>query len=204
MAPEYERNSEDAVTVIDEMDNYNPDRTYSKAVFGVHNGFCLNSASYQDVDNLREEDYFLHTHEFHSYLDRTLDDDTAFNVVYRSRSKDKVFSYLGGKTEQIDETIESSFQSGFIVEESQQRKLGECLSRVEDGGKLVLCDEINGLCGSQFEDLIREVDRKAQKDLEILRKFSFPDRPLDRTHGTLHWERDTPEYLKVMESSSVI
>lgn len=203
MAPEFGRNLEDAEDISGYIEfGEETDEQYEEVIVAVHPGFCMNGENYTSVDNLRPEDYLRHTIETLRDLGDAVEEGVPVDVVYRSTMEDEAFQYLGDIAEEVDSFYESSYGSGFITTESGREGLAETFSKVEDGGKLSLYGEVNGLCFSQFQDLAREVEKTLDKDVEIVEERPFPDERLDRTQGVLHWEDDVPAYVKALEFDS--
>ena len=69
--------------------------------------------------------------------------------------EDEALRYLGELTDGLDNFYKSSHGSGFVRSEEGKEGLAETFEKVEDCGKISLYGEINGLCLTQFEDLIR-------------------------------------------------
>lgn len=203
MPPEFTRNREDAEDVSGYIEfGGETDGEYEQVIVTVHPGFCINGQNYTSVDNLRPEDYLRHTIETLRDLGDALDEGTPVDVVYRTNMEDEAFQYLGEIAEEVDSFYESSYGSGFITTESGKQGLAETFSKVEDGGRLSLYGEVNGLCFSQFQDLAEEVERTLNKNVEIVEERPFPEDRLDRTQGVLHWEDDVPAYVKALEFDS--
>lgn len=204
MPPEFDRNRKDAENVSGYIEFGGKDsEQYEEVIVAVHPGFCMNGQEYTSVDNLRPEDYLRHTIEMHRELEDAVENGVPVDVVYRSDMENEAFQYLGDIAEEVDSFYESSYGSGFITSEPGRQGLAETFSKVEDGGKLSLYGELNGLCFSQFQDLAREVEQNLEKDVEVVEERPFPEDRVDRTQGVLHWEDEMPAYIQALEFNSL-
>ena len=204
MAPEFSSNQGRAQRIVDHYHNdVDAEQEYGEAVFAVHPGFCVEDDSYTAVKDLEVTDYRDYTLEFHRGLQEDMEKGVPVNIVYRSGRSDEATLYLDGKQDDVENFVESSYGSGFVTNERGGKNLARALHQIEDGGRLRINGELNGLCVSQFEDLVQEVERGLEKDLDITLGKVFPDRPVDRTQGHLHWEDDVPAYVKAMEHKSL-
>lgn len=201
MSPRFSSNMWRAAEVLRSMDQSDEEERYDEAVFAVHPGFCVENDKYTAVKDLGEDDYMDYTQDFHETVDRTIENDLPVNVVYRENMRDEAVRYLGDKASEVDKFIESSYGNGF-TNYNGHSDLGEALNSVSDGGQVVLHGEINGLCLAQFQDLVEEVERGMDRDLDIVHGELFPERPLERTQGHLHWEDEMPAYIQALEFKS--
>ena len=203
MELQFQGNRENAQDIIRELEETpEPEESYEEIMVAVHPGFCLTNQKYTDVDNLRREVYFQHTLHMHRDMEEAHSQGVPVDVVYRRHEGSEARKYLGEHSEQVDNFIEGDYGTGFVTERKGQRSLAETVRKVEEGGKIDLYGEINGLCYTQFEDLMREVSRQMEKEIEVNSERPFPEKPLDRTQGVLHWEHDVPTYLKALEFKS--
>lgn len=192
-----------AEEIIQQYDDINEvSGEYNEAVFAVHPGFCIENDSYTAVQDLTPEDYSQYTQEFHRGLEESFSKDKHVNVVYRSGELQEASSYLGDKSCQVDNFIESSYGSGFITSLDGQISFADALKRLNDEGRVEIMGEMNGLCVRQFRDLLEEVERNVENDFEVVTGNLFPERPVSRTQGTLHWEDEVPAYLQAIEFRS--
>lgn len=203
MAPEFSSNTGRAQEILRQYNELDADEAYDEAVFAVHPGFCINDESYTSVEGLDITDYRDYSLEFHRGLEESFSSGVPVNVVYRDSRSDEAALYLDGKEDEVENFVESSYGSGFVTSERGGRQLAEALNQIEDGGQLQINGEINGLCVNQFEDMIQEVEEGLEKDLDITLGKVFPERPVDRTQGMLHWKDDVPVYIKAMEHKSL-
>lgn len=203
MPSQFQRNQGDAEEVIEQLDRIpEPEEMYAEVMVTVHPGFCLTNEKYTSADNLRREDYLRHTIEIHQDIQEAHSNEVPVDVVYRGNQGEEALEYLGEHAEVINNFIQSSHGSGFVTEEQGQQSLAETMKKVEDGGKIGLYGEINGLCYTQFEDLVREVNRNMDKEINVTSERPFPEDPLDRTQGVLHWEDEVPPYVKALDFQS--
>lgn len=203
MAPEFQRNRDDAEEITGYIDIGQPTQDqYEEVIMAVHPGFCAQEFNYTTVKGLRPEDYLRHSIDMHRDLEKATENGTPVDVVYRSGMEEEALLYLGDHAQEIDNMIESSYGNGFITSQQGYQDLAETFDKIEDGGQISLYGEINGLCLSQFEDLIREVESNLEKDIDITQKGPFPEEPIDRTQGQLHWENDVPAYIQALEFES--
>ena len=74
MAPEFERNRQDAEQVLDYIQIGESDQEgYGEVKVAVHPGFCLEEDRCSSVQGLRPEDYFRHTIEVHRELGEAME-----------------------------------------------------------------------------------------------------------------------------------
>lgn len=203
MAPEFSSNTGRAQEILRQYNELDVEEAYDEAVFAVHPGFCTNDESYTRIEGLDATDYRDYSLEFHRGLQEDIEQGIPVNVVYRNGRSDEATLYLDEKKDEVENFVESSYGSGFVTNERGGRQLAQALSQIEDGGQLQINGEINGLCVGQFEDLVSEVERGLEKDLNISLGKVFPERPVDRTQGHLHWEDDVPVYIQAMDQKSL-
>lgn len=203
MPSQFHRNQEDAKEVIRQLERIpEPEEMYDEVMVTVHPGFCLTNEKYTSADNLRREDYLRHTIELHRDIQQAHSNEVPVDVVYRNQSGEEALDYLGDHAEAVENYIQSSHGTGFITEEQGQQSLAETLNKVEDGGKIGLYGEINGLCYTQFEDLMRELNKNLEKEVNVTTERPFPEDPLDRTQGVIHWEDEIPKYVQALQFKS--
>ena len=203
MAPRFSRNGGESGDVVKHLEKIpEPEQQYGEVAVALHPGFCMENHKYTSVEGLRPEDYLRHTIEFHRDIRDASKSGVPVDGVYRENMEDEVVKYLGELSDEVDNFVQSSYGSGFITSDQGKHDLSRTFSKVEDGGRVSLYGEINGLCFTQFEDLVEEVERKVDKDFEVVEERSFPEDPLDRTQGVLHWEEDIPPYVQALEFKS--
>ncbi|MFB6115655.1 MAG: hypothetical protein ABEK04_05235 [Candidatus Nanohalobium sp.] len=203
MPSQFQRNQRDAEEVIEQLEGIpEPEEMYDEVMVTVHPGFCLTNEKYTAAEGLRREDYLRHTIELHQDIQEAYSNEVPVDLVFRNQEGAEALRYLGEHAEAADNFIQSNYGSGFITEEHGQQSLAETMKKVEDGGKIGLYGEINGLCYTQFEDLVREVNRNMDKEINVTSERPFPEDPLDRTQGVLHWEDEVPPYVQALEFQS--
>jgi len=203
MAPEFQRNRNDAEEITGYIElGQPPQDQYEEVIMAVHPGFCSEEFNYTTVEGLRPEDYLRHSIDMHRDLEKATENGVPVDVVYRSGREQEALLYLGDHAEEVENFVESSYGNGFITAPQGQQDLSNTFEKIEDGGQMSLYGEINGLCLSQFEDLVREVERNLDKNIDIVKEGPFPEDPIDRTQGQLHWEDNIPVYIKALQSKS--
>lgn len=204
MEPRFQSNERRTAEILQYLDEADDSaETYDEAVFAVHPGFCTNNEKYTTVEGLDRDDYRDYSLDFWTDIEEDISDDIPVNIVYRNGKKDEASLYIGGEVDEVDRFIPSNHGNGYVSSVPGQRNFAQALNQVADGGEITLHGEINGLCVTQFQDLVEEVERSLDRDIDVVQGNVFPDRPVDRTEGFLHWEDDVPMYVKTLESKSL-
>ncbi len=137
--------------------------------------------------NLRKEDYLRYWHELGSLVEKHgQSNDVKVAVLYDEKDTD-YREFID--EEYVDAAIETE---GFLditgkPLESEEEKIDELVSALEDAGRATVSGELYGLCPGQFSEYLeQEYGIKPEKGA------TFPRRPLERTNGTVHWEDSIP------------
>lgn len=148
----------------------------------THPGYCLVDDEYTDV-GLDERDHAGYSRDFFDEFARKVDEDVTVGVL-EERGTDYTRDFLGDFESEVDYFFETVEGKSRPTTESAEEFI-EVLRGLEDGARLEVGGEVNGLCVGQAGQIAEYVSDAYDLGLEIDQGVVFPDRPVERIDGDL-------------------
>ncbi|MFB6175026.1 MAG: hypothetical protein ABEJ87_03535 [Candidatus Nanohalobium sp.] len=142
-----------------------------------HPGYCLVDDEYMDL-GLRPEDHFGYSLDFFRELESKIEDDVTVALLEEARTGYSR-EFLGEDVESVDHFFQTVGGRARPTRDSAGEFI-DVLRGLEDGGKVTVAGENNGLCVRQTGQITEYVSDAFDLDLEIRKGVVFPRRPVER------------------------